>query len=93
MPHTTEDPQPPDPTPPRDNQELHAFGDRLRLLRQQQRLSQAELAARSNGQITRSGVQKLEAGDRSPGLHTIHALARALGIDPQYFFREDLPPR
>lgn len=58
-----------------------AFADKLRRLREERFLSQAELARRSG--IHKLTVQRLEAGTTSPYSRTVRQLADALGVEPR----------
>ena len=55
-----------------------AFGDTLRELRKQKKLSQEEIAYSSG--LDRSFISLLETGRQQPSLITIFQLAKALGI-------------
>ena len=63
---------------------LHAFGCRLRHLRQQQNLSQEELAQRAG--IDRTYVGGVERGERNLSLLNVKRLADALGVKPRDLF-------
>jgi transcriptional regulator with XRE-family HTH domain len=58
--------------------ELARLGETLRQVREQQRLSVAELATRTGVEIQR--IRELEAGWFDPTLDVLIALARGLGI-------------
>jgi transcriptional regulator with XRE-family HTH domain len=58
--------------------ELILFGEQLRRVREQQRLSVADLANRSNISPTR--VAKLEAGLTDPRFDVLVALSHGLGV-------------
>jgi transcriptional regulator with XRE-family HTH domain len=62
------------------------FAARLKRLREEAGLSQAELAAAAG--MNRFGVAKLEQGQRSPAWETVLALARALGVSCEAFVGE-----
>lgn len=64
-----------------------AFGNRLRELRSLQDISQEELGHRSGPH--RTFIGKIERGEVSPSLDTIHKLARGLGIDVHAFFTRE----
>lgn len=55
-----------------------AFGDTIRELRKQKKLSQEEIAYASN--LDRSFISLLETGRQQPSLITVFQLAKALGI-------------
>ncbi len=58
--------------------ELIRFGEQLRRVREQRRLTVADLAGRSNISATR--VAKLEAGLTDPRFDVLVALSRGLGV-------------
>jgi transcriptional regulator with XRE-family HTH domain len=58
--------------------ELTRFGEQLRRVREQQRLTVTDLAGRSNISPTR--VAKLEAGLTDPRFDVLVALSRGLGV-------------
>src|SRR4051794_9987659 len=68
----------------------HGFAGRLKELREQSGLSQAELAESAG--MNRFGVAKLEQGVREPSWATVQALARALGVEVGEFVVPDDPP-
>ncbi len=57
------------------------FADKLRQIREERFLSQAELARRSG--VHKLTVQRLEAGTTSPYSRTVRQLADALGVEPR----------
>lgn len=57
-----------------------AFGERLRELRQRQRMSQDDLARAAEIHLTAIG--RMERGGREPRLTTILRLAEGLGVEP-----------
>lgn len=63
-----------------------AFGETLRKARQEARLSQEELAARSG--LHRTYVSQLERGQKSPSLAVIAGLARSLRVSAHEMVRE-----
>src|SRR5215475_15119136 len=63
------------------------FASRLKSLREQAGLSQAELADLAG--MNRFGVAKLEQGVREPSWATVQALARALGVEVGEFVVPD----
>jgi transcriptional regulator with XRE-family HTH domain len=63
---------------------LQTFGDRLRQLRQQQGISQEELAFRCG--LHRTYVSSVERGERNVSLVNIHRLALSLQVEPQALF-------
>jgi XRE family transcriptional regulator, regulator of sulfur utilization len=54
------------------------IGEALRALREEQRISPAELAGRSG--ISAGAVRSIERGERSPLLSTLQSLGEALGV-------------
>jgi transcriptional regulator with XRE-family HTH domain len=56
------------------------MGTRIRALRTERDMSQAELAKRAR--LTRVYIIRLEAGTQDPSLSTITALAKALRVKP-----------
>ena len=62
------------------------FGNRLRQIRQNMRLSQEELAHLCN--LDRSYVGGVERGERNISLVNIHKIANALNISPREFFND-----
>jgi transcriptional regulator with XRE-family HTH domain len=67
--------------------ELIRFGEQLRLVREQQRLTVADLAERSSISPTR--VAKLEAGLTDPRFDVLVALSRGLGVGLSALITED----
>lgn len=57
------------------------FADKLRRIREERFLSQAELARRSG--IHKLTVQRLEANTTSPYSRAVRQLADALGVEPR----------
>jgi len=57
------------------------FGERVRTQRQLRDLNQRDLAAMTDGILSKPILACLEAGTATPTLHHIIALAWALGID------------
>lgn len=57
-----------------------ALGAKLRALREQQGLSQAELARRAR--LSQSNVGRIEEGERSCTVGSLARLAEGLGVDP-----------
>jgi transcriptional regulator with XRE-family HTH domain len=64
------------------------FGDKLRLLRQQSQLSQAELARRLD--ISRSFVNNLEAGRKGPSIKIVLQAADFFGVTTDYLLKDTL---
>lgn len=63
-----------------------AFGEVLRRLRYERKLSQEQLAADSN--LDRTFISHLETGRKQPTLLTIFRLADALGVAPSAIIAE-----
>lgn len=61
----------------------------LRRLRREQGLTQKELSEACG--FSRSYVNKIESGERSPSLQTLEHLAAQLGVDPVQLFRQPQP--
>ena len=57
------------------------IGDRLRTLRIETALTQAELAEKAG--VTRNTVARLERGENEPHPPTVRKLAAALGVEPR----------
>jgi transcriptional regulator with XRE-family HTH domain len=68
------------------NPELQKFGDRVRMLRKSQNLSQEELAERSG--LHRNYIGGIERGERNVALLNIFRLAKALGVTPSELMKE-----
>jgi len=62
------------------------FGGRLRELREQAGLTQAQLATAAG--VQRLAVARWEAGSREPGWSNVMALCQALGVDCTAFTQE-----
>lgn len=63
------------------------FAKRLKGARTQAGLSQDELVNRVSGMISKNAISKYEKGEMMADGKVIIALAKALNIDPDYFFR------
>jgi transcriptional regulator with XRE-family HTH domain len=66
------------------------FGSKLRLLRQRQALSQANLAERLN-LASQGYIADLEAGDEEPSLDLVSRVARLFGVSVDYLLRDTVP--
>ena len=67
-----------------------SFGDRLRRLREEKRLSQAELAERTGFQP--SAISHFESGRRAPSFDNLKKLADALAVTIDFLLgRETVP--
>lgn len=60
------------------------FGDRLRKLREQKRISQQQLAQKAGVDLTT--INELENGNRDPMLKTVWKIANALEIKMSQLF-------
>ena len=58
------------------------LGERIRRIREDQGLSQEDLANRMD--TSQSAVSQLEKGDRNPSYRTLRKLAEALGVPVSY---------
>lgn len=67
------------------------FGEKLRNLRLQRLLSQAELA-RQLKQISQSYLSYLEAGRKLPSLDNVIVLANFFSVTTDYFLRDTIAP-
>lgn len=63
------------------------FGRRLKSARLMKRLTMDELSLRTNGEVSKPNISKYEAGKMMPSSKAHIALAKALGMDFDYFFR------
>ena len=66
-----------------------ALGEQVRRLREQQGLSQAELARRMG--TRQPAIARLEAGGVDPTIETLERVSRALGVDLIVEFRPRQP--
>jgi transcriptional regulator with XRE-family HTH domain len=69
---------------------LRCFGDKLRYLRQQHRITQNELAQRL-GLIAQGQISLLENGRRQPSLSVVVAITSLFGLTTDYLLQDDLP--
>ena len=63
------------------------FGRRLKSARLMKRLTIDELSQRTNGEVSKPNISKYEHGKMMPSSKAHIALAQALGMDFDYFFR------
>lgn len=61
---------------------MSKFGERLRQLRAEAKISQRALAQRIR--MSKSSVSMFESGDREPGLETLEAIADTFNVDLDY---------
>ncbi len=71
--------------------ELMLFGKHLRRVREQQRMSVAELATRTGMSTER--ITRLEAGLSDPRYDGLLALCRGLGVELSTLIPDDVPRR
>jgi transcriptional regulator with XRE-family HTH domain len=57
-------------------------GERIRILRQHKHLTQEQLGELAG--LNPNYVGQVERGQRTPSVNAIHALAKALGVDPGF---------
>jgi transcriptional regulator with XRE-family HTH domain len=63
------------------------IGRRLRTLREESLMTQAELGAAAK--VSRDQVSRIERDEVDPRFSTIRKLAKALGVDPRELTRQD----
>lgn len=68
---------------------MNGFGERLKAARQRAGLSMRALADHLDGMITYAAIGKYEKGMMQPNSSVLLALARALEVPVDYFFRGD----
>lgn len=57
---------------------LLLIGNRIKLLREQKKISQQDLAALCN--FEKANMRRIEAGRTNPTVYTLHKISQALGI-------------
>jgi transcriptional regulator with XRE-family HTH domain len=57
-------------------------GDKIYQYRRSKGLTQAELANLAG--VSKAAISRYESGDREPRLKHLHAIAKAMGINPLY---------
>jgi len=72
----------------RNEQYIKTFGDHLRKVRKEKRLSQEELAHKAG--LTLSQVGRIERGVINTSISTVYTLAEALEIKPKELFSFDM---
>ncbi|MBW7932346.1 MAG: helix-turn-helix domain-containing protein [Gemmatimonadaceae bacterium] len=65
---------------PTHDERAQILAQRIKLLRERQRMNQAQLAQKSG--LTPAAISQIEAGERVPAFKTILALAKALETTP-----------
>lgn len=74
----------PSPAPDARNSALYrAIGERVSARRAELDLTQAQLAGRTHGRLTRSAVANIESGRQRVAVHHLFDLADALELPPQ----------
>ena len=68
----------------KDNDYLKLFAQRVRMLREEQGLSQEKLAERA--ELHRTYIGMVERLERNPSLVCIHKIANGLGVDVKQLF-------
>lgn len=63
---------------------MHVIGQKLRMARQQQKMSLRELAAKAD--VSVSMLSQIENGKTSPSVRSLHSIADALSVPLGYFF-------
>ncbi len=63
------------------------FGERLKSARKMAGLSMEALAQKAGKVVTKQAISKYDKGQMGPGGDVLFALARALRVKPDYFFR------
>jgi transcriptional regulator with XRE-family HTH domain len=69
---------------------LRLFGDKLRYLRQQHRMTQTDLARRLVS-VSQSHLSHLEAGRKAPSLDLVVELADVFMVQTDYLLRDTIP--
>ncbi len=67
---------------------IKAFGEQVRKIRTEQRLSQEDLAYTAD--IPLSQIGRIERGEINPTISTLYALSHGLGIHPSKLLKFDL---
>ena len=75
---------------PREALPINQFGEKLRYLRQQQRLTQTTLAQQV-GLASQAYVSDLEAGRKAPSLDLVVRIAELFGVTTDYLLRNTDP--
>lgn len=69
---------------------LLCFGEKLRYLRQQNNVTQIDLAARL-GLVAQGQISRLENGRRQPSLTVVIGIAELFSVTTDYLLRDDVP--
>ena len=64
----------------------YRFGEKIRLVRERRGMTLKEVGAEAN--VSESLVSQIERNKVSPSVDTLMAITDALGIDPEYLFRD-----
>lgn len=64
------------------------FSDRLKRARIMRNLSMDALCEKIGNAVSKQAISKYEKGESLPGSHILILLSQALGVKPDYFFRE-----
>lgn len=67
----------------RDDEARRGLGERIRKLRKERLLSQADLAAQAGNDLSQTDISKIEGGSRWPSVPQLAAIYVALGLDPE----------
>jgi Zn-dependent peptidase ImmA (M78 family)/DNA-binding XRE family transcriptional regulator len=67
---------------------MKGFGARLAAARKMAGMSMQALADATQNKITKQAISKFEKGKMFPASDTLIALSKALGVKPDYFYRE-----
>jgi len=71
-----------------ENKDLKEFGNRLKLARKMAGLSMEDLIRKAEGIVTKQAISKYEKGIMKPSSDVLIRLALALGVKPEYFYRQ-----
>lgn len=67
---------------------MSSFALRLKSARVMNGLTLEALASKMENGVSKQALQQYEAGARNPGMEVLRSLSKALGVRPDYFFRE-----
>jgi len=71
-----------------EHKNIKEFGNRLRSARKMAGLSMDDLANNAGGIVTKQAISKYEKGMMKPSSDVLIRLASALGVKPEYFYRQ-----